>query len=142
MLSFRSPCDPALLRAMLFMAAVHSFAGCGGPQTVITGTVRLDGNPLVGATLDMFPVAGVGRVSTAKTDANGRYQTTASPVRLSIVVLATIVDGQIPDSTSGEMIDAVRSVVPKRYGSHDTTPLTAEPVEGQTTTVDFELTSK
>jgi hypothetical protein len=40
------------------------------------------------------------------------------------------------------MIDAVRSVVPKRYGSHGTTPLTAEPVEGQTTTVDFELTSK
>jgi hypothetical protein len=39
------------------------------------------------------------------------------------------------------MTDAIRSVVPDRYRSHTTTPLTAEPVEGKTTTIDFVLTS-
>ena len=135
------PFTLSLPRTLLCLAAVFFVAGCGGPQTVITGTVTLDGKPLAEASLDMFPVSGVGRVSVAKTDANGRYETTASPVRLSVVVLATKVDGKTRDPEGGGMTDARTSIVPKWYTSHATTPLTAEPVENQTTTIDFSLTS-
>jgi len=131
----------SLSRALVCMAAASFVAGCGQRQTVIIGTVTLDGKPLPEATLDMFPVRGIGRVSIARTDANGRYETRASPVRLSVVVLATKVDGKTLDPEGGGMIDAKTSIVPEWYTSHATTPLTAEPVEHQTTTIDFSLTS-
>jgi len=106
---------------------------------VITGIVTLDGEPLPDAALDMFPISGVGKVSVAKTNADGRYRTTVSPGRLSVVVLATRVRGKKIDPTGEGMMDDMISVVPARYASHDQTPFIVDPIEGQVTTIDFEL---
>lgn len=128
-------------RRILFAIAAIFVAGCGRPATEITGTVTLDGVGLPDATLDFFPTSGVGRVSLTKTDARGQYRVAVSAGTLSVVILATKVVGQIPDRSEGGMKDDIRSVVPHRYRSHATTPLTADPVEGKTTTIDFALES-
>lgn len=131
-----------IMTTYIVVAIAATFvAGCGRPATAIKGVVTLDGMAIAGATLDFFPVSGRGRVTTAKTDAHGQYRTTVSPGRLSVVVLATKVVGQIPDRSEGGMTDDIRSVAPERYRSHATTPLVADPVEGQTTTIDFALES-
>jgi hypothetical protein len=51
-------------------------AGCGGSDLPelgqVTGTVKMDGNPLAGATVTFAPEKGA--ASTAVTDASGRYE--------------------------------------------------------------------
>ena len=131
-----------LLGHELILAAVILAGGCGQPQTVLTGLVTLDGKPIAGADLEFFPINGVGRVSVTETDASGRFRVTVAPSALSVTVIAIEVVGKIPDPAfPGSMIDDARDVFPQEYASHETTPLTAEPVEGQTTTIDFPLTS-
>ncbi len=131
-----------LLGHELILAAVILAGGCGQPQTVLTGLVTLDGKPIAGADLEFFPINGVGRVSVTETDASGRFRVTVAPSALSVTVIAIEVVGKIPDPAfPGSMIDDARDVFPQQYASHETTPLTAEPVEGQTTTIDFALTS-
>lgn len=131
-----------LLGHELILAAVILAGGCGQPQTVLTGLVTLDGKPIAGANLEFFPINGVGRVSVTETDASGRFRVTVAPSALSVTVIAIEVVGKIPDPAfPGSMIDDARDVFPQEYASHETTPLTAEPVEGQTTTIDFPLTS-
>ena len=131
-----------LLGHELILAAVILAGGCGQPQTVLTGLVTLDGKPIAGANLEFFPINGVGRVSVTETDASGRFRVTVAPSALSVTVIAIEVVGKIPDPAfPGSMIDDARDVFPQQYASHETTPLTAEPVEGQTTTIDFALTS-
>jgi hypothetical protein len=130
------------VRNIVLLAATMWLIGCGRPATEIKGVVTLDGVAIPDATLDFFPVSGVGRVSVAKTNDQGQYHATVSPEKLSVVVLATKVIGKIPDRTEGGLTDDIRSVVPEQYRSHATTPLTADPVAGQTTTIDFALTSK
>jgi len=131
-----------LLGRGLILSAIIFVGGCGRPQTVLTGRVTLDGKPIAGADLEFFPINGVGRVSFTETDASGRYRVTVAPTALSVTVIAIELVGKIPDPVfSGSMIDDARDVFPQQYASHETSPLTAEPVEGQTTTIDFALTS-
>lgn len=131
-----------LLGHGLILVAIIFAGGCGQPQTVLTGLVTLDGKPIPGADLEFFPINGVGRVSFTETDASGRYRVTVTPSALSVTVIAIEVVGKIPDPAfPGSMIDDARDVFPQQYASHETSPLTADPVEGQTTTVDFPLTS-
>jgi hypothetical protein len=131
-----------LLGHELILAAVILAGGCGQPQTVLTGLVTLDGKPIAGANLEFFPINGVGRVSVTETDASGRFRVTVAPSALSVTVIAIEVVGKIPDPAfPGSMIDDARDVFPQEYASHETTPLTAEPVEDKTTTIDFPLTS-
>ena len=131
-----------LLGHELILAAVILAGGCGQPQTVLTGLVTLDGKPIAGANLEFFPINGVGRVSVTETDASGRFRVTVAPSALSVTVIAIEVVGKIPDPAfPGSMIDDARDVFPQEYASHETTPLTAEPVEDKTTTIYFPLTS-
>ena len=131
-----------LLGHELILAAVILAGGCGQPQTVLTGLVTLDGKPIAGANLEFFPINGVGRVSVTETDASGRFLVTVAPSALSVTDIAIEVVGKIPDPAfPGSMIDDARDVFPQEYASHETTPLTAEPVEDKTTTIDFPLTS-
>ena len=131
-----------LLGRGLILSAIIFVGGCGRPQTVLTGRVTLDGKPIAGADLEFFPINGVGRVSFTETDASGRYRVTVAPTALSVTVIAIELVGKIPDPVfSGSMIDDARDVFSQEYASHETTPLTADPVAGQTTTLDFALTS-
>lgn len=124
-------------------AVLLLLAGCGGPTTVITGQVTLDGKTVPWAALEFFPVSGKGRVSFTKADDTGRYRVTVSPTKLSVVVTATKVDGQQPNpyDPDGPLIDRIINYLPSRYGYQEKTPLTVDAVENQTTTIDLALTS-
>lgn len=132
--------DPSF--CVLF-AALLLLAGCGRPTTVITGQVTLDGETVPQAALEFFPVSGKGRVSFTKADETGRYHVTVSPTKLSVVVTATKVDGQQqnPYDPDGPLIDRIINYLPSRYAYQEKTPLTVDPVENQTTTIDLALTS-
>lgn len=131
------------LHAATSVAVMAVLVGCGPPATVITGSVTLDRQPVPNASLEFFPVSGKGRVSFTKTDAAGRYQLAVSPTPLKVIVTATKIDGTVQDpyGPPGQMMDRVVNALPDVYGYQEKTPLVAEPVEGQTTTIDFPLTS-
>ncbi len=124
-------------------AALIAVAGCGKPTTAITGLVTLDGNPVPNASLEFFPVSGKGRVSFTKTDDTGRYRVAVWPTPLKVIVTATKIDGKVQDpyGPDGQMMDRVVNTLPENYGYQEKTPLTAEPVEDKTTTIDFALES-
>lgn len=124
-------------------AALIAVAGCGKPTTAITGLVTLDRNPVPNASLEFFPVSGKGRVSVTKTDATGRYRVAVWPTPLKVIVTATKIDGKVQDpyGPDGQTMDRVVNALPENYGYQEKTPLTAEPVEGKTTTIDFSLES-
>jgi len=126
------------------LAVLLVLAGCGSPTTIITGLVTLDGQPVPRAVLQFFPISGKGRVSFTKADDAGRYHVAVSPTKLSVVITATKIDGQEKDpyDPDGPLIDRVVNYLPARYGYQEQTPLTADPVENETTTIDFALTSK
>lgn len=130
-------------RHLPLACVVVLLAGCWHPSTVIIGLVTLDNTPVADATLEFFPLSGIGRVSVAHTDASGRYTATVSPTDLRVVITAMHVVGKSPHSFApgAESMDDVRSSLPKKYGHPDTTPLVARPVEAATTTIDFPLMS-
>lgn len=132
-----------LLGLGLSLAAALGICGCGNPATVIEGLVSLDGQPVPNASLEFFPVSGKGRVSVTKTDATGRYRVAVWPTPLKVIVTATKIDGKVQDpyGPNGQMMDRVVNALPENYGYQEKTPLTAEPVEGKTTTIDFSLES-
>ena len=123
--------------------AILVVAGCGKPATVITGLVSLDGQPVPKASLEFFPVSGKGRTSFTQSDSTGRYRVAVWPTPLKVVVTATKIDGKVQDpyGPQGQMMDRVVNALPEKYGYQGKTPLTADPVEGTTTTSDFALAS-
>ena len=125
------------------LSVVLTAAGCGRPATVITGVVSLDGRPLQDAGLEFFPVSGKGRVSFARTDAEGRYRATVSPSPQKVIVTALKVDGKQrnPFDPDGPLIDRFVDALPPAYSHQEQTPLVAEPAEGQTKTIDLAITS-
>jgi hypothetical protein len=134
---------PSFLLAATGFAMMALLIGCGPPATIITGSVTLDAQPVPNASLEFFPISGKGRVSFTNTDANGRYRMAVSPTPLKVIVTATKIDGKVQDpyGPEGQMMDRVVNALPGAYGYQEKTPLAAEPVEGQTTTIDFPLTS-
>jgi hypothetical protein len=132
------------MRLLLLTLTIVGLAGCGEPATVITGVVTLDGQPVPRATLEFFPVSGRGKVSFTKSDEQGRYLADVSPTKQAVVITAMKVVGKAknPMAPDGPLVDDLESILPERFGYRDKTPLTADPVAGQTTTIDFALTSK
>ena len=133
----------ARLRLAGISAITACFIGCGTPATTITGAVTLDGQPVPNASLEFFPVTGKGRVSFTTTDGSGRYTVAVSPTPLKVVITATKIDGKEknPYDPDGPLVDRVVEALPERYGFQEKTPLVASPVENQSTTIDFTITS-
>jgi hypothetical protein len=125
----------------LLVAAVLLVTGCGQPATEISGVVSLDGQPVPNASLEFFPISGKGRVSFTRTDAKGNFRVAVSPTKLRVVITATKVDGTEKNlyGAEGPPLDRLVSILPQKYGHQEQTPLTADPVEGKTTTIDFAL---
>jgi hypothetical protein len=115
-------------------------AGCGRPATVITGVVTLDEELVPNALIELFPLSGRGKVSVATTDASGRYRAVVTPTEMSVVIYATKLLGTKRD-VGGMPTPDVHNLLPTRYNSHKTSPLKAVPVEQQTVTVDFNMSS-
>ena len=77
------------------------------------------------------------------TDEQGRYLADVSPTKQVVVITAMKVVGKAknPMAPDGPPADALESILPERYSFREKTPLTADPVKGTTTTIDFAITS-
>jgi hypothetical protein len=119
-------------------------AGCGPRATVVSGVVTLDGVAVSEASVQLYPVGGKGQPAGATTDDAGQFHARVSPVPLRVLVSKRKFGGYVEDplDPTGEKIAVVDEVLPARYADLKTTPLTVDPVAGQTTTSDLLLTTK
>jgi len=134
----------AVLMVLMFVSL-----GCGSKPNVVpvSGVVLLDGQPLVGASINTQPIAtsdgaNPGSGSFGKTDAEGRYtlELVDPPMPGAFIgehrVTITQSD-EVEYRPTDEMVVPTGPPWPKRYG--DGSQRLTVPPEG-TTTADFELT--
>lgn len=128
-----------------FIVLCLAIGGCTKPSTTVSGSVLLDGKPLVNASIDFFPTAGDGQTAGATTDSLGRYHAEVSPTMLSVTITATEVIGTKKNTDPAfpdiETIDVVKQVVPTPYTQRHTTTLSVQPEAGKNTLANFELFS-
>jgi hypothetical protein len=127
--------------ALTFCLIGITATGCGGPTTIVTGAVTLDGQPLEKAIVQFQPERENDRPAVVLTDASGRYRVAVTPVPFRVVILCQRVAGQRKDEfdPDGPLVDFFEDVVPEQYMSWETTPLRLEPQAGRTTVADFSL---
>jgi hypothetical protein len=122
---------------LLFAAAL---AGCGTATSPVEGTVLLDGQPLVGASIQFVP-QGAGKQATGETDKNGAFTMSTDKPRDGVVpgeykVVVSPPVGQ-PDPTQYASADEAMAAAakaparkasgpafPQKYTRPDQTPLT------------------
>lgn len=127
----------------LVLFTTWAVIGCGTPATTVTGTVTSDGEPTPGASIQFYPADGKGQPAGGTTDDFGRFRVVVSSGRQKVVISKREVTRFVEDKN--DLVDGgtqiVEELLPARYAAVATTPLTADPVAGQTTTIDFALTS-
>ena len=134
-----------LSHVALLLFVVVLVAGCGpkGPAVnYVEGTVTFDGKPLDKAQLFFHPQDG-GLPATGMTDANGKYKLTSlqgggvgkgATAGDFVVAITRWTDepSRIErDRASGESMAFFDSVIPERYTTQHTTPLTFTVVTGK-----------
>jgi hypothetical protein len=116
---------------------VLSILGCSHSQQpplgLVSGTVRLDGQALVNATVRFTP-AGPGRTSEGITDADGSYE-----LRYLRAIPGANIDQHIVRITTASEANGGRELLPPRY--HARSQLEARVVTG-TNDLDFDLRSQ
>lgn len=117
-------------------------AGCGGSGLVsVSGSVKLDGQPLDGATVTFHPVKG-GAVATATTDSAGRFtvatgaQKGLAPGEYEVAIQKT---GPAPAGTGLEREVPPPVITPLKYANPKTSGLKYTAPGGA---ADFEMSSK
>jgi hypothetical protein len=116
---------------------------CGPSQTIVTGTVTLDGAPLDQAGIEFHGSGEGGFTGQAFTDANGQYRAKVTASPLVVVIRATKVVGtqKEPDIPGGTPQPVVEQYLPARYSDRLKSELRVTPVEGDVVVADFALTS-
>ena len=133
-------CFVVLLPALLFVS------GCGDDKAPakVTGTITMDGKPIVGAEVTFTPNDGT-RMSQGNTDAQGKYELRFSAQaagaavgthRVSIRLASA--DEYIPPSRDSNDPPQPKETIPKKYNNE--TELTATLKSGKQV-VNFDLTS-
>lgn len=142
-----------------FRAAVALFLGtmlgCSGGQGNVTGKVLLDGSPLAGAEIQLYPQSDLRLgVCYAKTRADGTFEMIPDPrvsskVRAGtyVVLISKLVprEGAVikPDiAMPAEEGPAFRNVVPPEFGDPKRSPLVVEVKPGPNELQAFELYSR
>jgi hypothetical protein len=121
--------------------------GCGSGLASVTGTVTLDGKPIVGGpdlrgTVSFFPASGAGVPAVGIIDEKGRYelstgsQSGVSPGSYYVAIVATRIIIPEPGATPSG-----RPITPAQYGNSQESKLRAEVQQGSNT-IDFELVSQ
>jgi hypothetical protein len=128
---------------LLLGIACLASAGCSPSQTVVTGTVTLDGEPLDQAGLEFHGSGAGGFTGHAFTDANGQYRAVVAASPLVVVIRATKFVGmqKQPDIPGGPLQREFEQYLPARYSDRLSTELRVTPIEGQTVVADFALTA-
>jgi hypothetical protein len=116
-----------------------TIAGCGGSDRGnVTGTVRVNGQPVGPGTISFEPTSG-GPGAMAQFGADGKFKVHSSGKKEGAKVgeyLVSIVGGE---SFGDEIADPnAKGIIPARYGSTATSQLTVK-VEPGTKEVDFDL---
>ncbi|MGL4944099.1 MAG: hypothetical protein ACRC46_13040 [Thermoguttaceae bacterium] len=150
-----------MLRIFLAFGLVASLVltGCSSKYIdteAVTGTVTLDGVPLVDASVSFSPkVDGQGTPGAAVTDTAGKYilqtpqgaanaGTSAGEYVVRITKTEQKVTGKYKDNYSGEMREMTQpeNILPAIYGDTSKTPFSATVEKGKPNVFDFDLKSK
>jgi hypothetical protein len=138
------------MRNRYWIVGVLLCAGCGGSSVVpVSGTVKLNGEPLANATVVFTPTEGAnpGPGSVGTTDASGRYtlqvSTTSAPGAVTgkhTVSITASSGDEVPSSAppTGDKPPAPRKPqVPEEYNTKTT--LTFDVPKGGTAAANFDL---
>jgi hypothetical protein len=128
---------------LLALACLTLAAGCGGEDGPnlgeVTGTVTLDGQPLVGATIDFRPIDPELSSYDGQTDEKGRYVLHATADRQGAEFGEYTVHVTMPKYAADDPRAANAVKIPAKYNTR--TELKAEIKDGENE-FDFELTSR
>ena len=138
--------------ALIFVVSRFRWSSLHAGRVEVTGTVFLDGLPLVGAegTVVMGPEGDdKGRPVAGRIDGSGRYRVDTTrtgdgvaPGRYRVAVSAYL-RSPLPEARAGGMKPAPeQSAVPKKYEYPEKSGLTVEVTTQQRQTIDLQLKSK
>lgn len=122
-------------------------AGCGSSTASVSGSISLDGQPLVGSetvrvTVMFYPESGDGAPAAAKVDQSGRYtlstgaQAGVAPNNYVVAISAN----QVIPANSGGGMPSMRPLTSPDYANPKLSGLKAEVKPGRNT-IDFDLKS-
>lgn len=150
------------LRSLLLLLGILAItlSGCGGgsgPETVpVTGTVLLDGNPVVDADVT-FMAEGASHAASGKTDAQGKFSLKTMDKEGAVlgthaVTIVKVEAGDTADMTEEDYVKQMeaskggstvplesKSKLPAKYGSTETSGLTRTVKKGEKNDFKFEL---
>ena len=135
-------------RILLVLFAAVATAGCGDGLAKVSGTVTLDGQPIVGGSgvhgsVNFYPANGSGVPAVGIIDASGRYKLMSGSrngtepgaylvsIAMNIITLPTK-PSEMPQPTL---------ITPKKYASMSESGLRAE-IKAGSNTLDFDMSSK
>jgi hypothetical protein len=126
------------------LAALVGFAnGCSADSkdSIVTGTVTLDGQPLKSATIRFDAADGHAHAADA-TIANGKFSAKMAPgdKRVSITAPKVVGKKKAYDAPNSPVIDLTEEMLPKRYNAQS--ELKATVTAGSSELPAFELKSK
>jgi hypothetical protein len=146
--------------AAVVACGIVTAVGCGGsgvpgrPPTIATsGTLRLDGEPVSGATVTFVPPPG-GHAAVAITDATGAFKLTTFQSGDGAVAgtYGVTVEKRVAAGAGGAgggeyepptgPLPAPENVLPAKYASAETSGLSATVEKGQPNTVTLDLSTK
>lgn len=135
--------------------------GCGGrrdsrPATVpVSGRVTHGGEAVAEALVVFYPTTANAAAAQARTDADGRYELTsfrpsdgAVPGSYIVLVTKQLAENEMTPQESRAYFDRTgtppplptyKDLLPKKYGSHETSGLTAEVTADGDNQLDFDL---
>ena len=142
-------------RFLIWIALISIFAaGCGkkGPTLAsVDGTIRYQGQPLVGANVAFMPAERGGRSATATTDAQGSYRLETLGLGKGALVGKHLVSialraAPTPDPSENNLPPEMRRgkpgkpLIPIKYFTPEKSGLTAEVADVNENRFDFDLT--
>jgi hypothetical protein len=127
---------------LLALLSLLTAVGCGGPdnRAEITGTVRLNGEPLATGSISFVPTDGTVGPSSGGEIINGKYhvpRTKGVAVGKNLVSIRSAVKtGRKVAGSFGQMEDEQVPVIPRKYNDQSELVRDIQPKSNQ---VDFEL---
>lgn len=142
------PLDWHWIRLLVAVIAFSlPLSGCGNGMAGVSGTVTLDGKPMVGdrdhrITVLFVPESGAGPSATARLDGSGHYQlATGSQSGITPgAYLVTVTAVEVQRSSDPNSPPAMRRVSPERYADPKKSGFRAD-VQSGSNTFDFDLKS-
>ena len=139
--------------SLLLLALTVGCTGDGCDVAPVSGLVTVNGQPIEGVTVKMFPMAAeghknvAGTMASGTTDAQGRYSLTlagkgrrpGATVGTNRVVLSTLVAERNPDDPAGPYRIVVPEKMPEKITSLRHTTLRFEVPIGGTDQANFDL---